>query len=96
MCSCIVCFVDVTYDNRDEKSVVGHMPQELSKIAFYFTSEHGGSIEAKVTDAKFHRSTSADGMTFKCESNALLNKTYCLAKNAVKDINRWKFRLNQL
>lgn len=55
-----------TYQERERYDVVGHMPQELTKMAYYFTSKHDGVIQATVIDAKFNRSSRADGLVIKC------------------------------
>lgn len=54
-----------TFRTGDTEEIVGHLPREFSRIAYYFLL-HGGTIQGIVTGKRIH-SWNAGGMEIWCE-----------------------------
>jgi hypothetical protein len=50
----------ITIDERAKFRVVGHLPIELSNVAYHFM-QRNGTLVAQVQDVKQHRSNKAEG-----------------------------------
>lgn len=92
----------IAWEDQEEHGVIGHMPLELSKVAFHFVQSHGGEISATVLDDKMHRSNRAQGLvikaryTFRCEDGEKLERMFRLVKGVMRDMTLTRIQIAAL